>query len=417
MSQISTSCSRIIYVLLLATFVYKAGSLEMIETSTAHESEDSLLCTSFMQLVIDAPPADHKEDSQLWSAWHKGESLLLSVKGLLEQPSSKVELTASDWKILAWHASAWTLGWALLFYLLCWTQPWWMKDVPKSSKEHENDRYWCARNAFGIIHAAIISCISVPAAISLVKADNYVRFAYTSDVLQCTLDHTDPRLEPWAREGVLVALAALAVITFLVADTVILLIHRQFTPDYVVHHVAFITAGYITRSKCVLPFNGACLLAMEVSTPFLNYILLLRHREGYARSTTVAGIIFFLLFIIFRVCLGIYSASQLWKEGANAFPPYMPKWQVWFMPAAITLCVCVQLYWLPGIVRQFVFGVKGLQSSSVSKSTLREDHFLLTKKCPAEDSNHMWAPEVNFVNFKSASSGNDKQQAAEFAGI
>lgn len=375
-----------IYVLVTALSVYEVRPLELLDNLNSHELEDSSLCTSLMQVVIDTPPAGHLEDSARWSVWHQGEALLLSVKGVLEEPHSKVELSTSDLTTLALHASAWILGWTLLFYLLCWTQPWWMKGVPDSSKEHENDRYWCARNAFGMIHAAIISCISVPAAISLVKADSYVRFASTTDVLQCNLDHSDPKLEPWRREGVLVALAAFAVVTFLVADTVILLIHRQFTADYVVHHIAFISAGYITRSNCILPFNGACLLAMEVSTPFLNYICLLRHREGYTRSTTVAGICFFLLFVIFRVGLGIYSALQLWKEGENAFPAHIPKWQVYFMPVAITLCVCVQLYWLPGIVRQFVSRLQGLHAPPNSKAELGEDHFLLkAPEVPAAD--------------------------------
>ena len=79
------------------------------------------------------------------------------------------------------------------------------------------------------------------------------RFAYSRDLETCA-----PGAEfPGAQENPLlftaIAFAGLAFTTFTLADVVISVLHRLAGVDYIVHHVAFITAGAIIRGNCMLP--------------------------------------------------------------------------------------------------------------------------------------------------------------------
>lgn len=265
------------------------------------------------------------------------------------------------WEELGESAVMWTVGWLGLFYLISWTQPIWMKHAPLSRKAHENDRYWCARNMFGILHALFVAALSLPPAVIMLPAPEYVRFAASPHLAQCAIDPHDEQLQGWGTIAQAVALAALAVVTFMVADLLILFVHKQWTVDYLVHHVAFIIAGTILRANCMLPFNGAVLLAMEASTPFLNYLLLYRNRgDDYKLLTSLAGSIFFVLFLFLRVGLNTYATVLLWLKRSIAAPSWVPAWELWFLLVALTAGAGVQLFWLPGIVRTFVAALKEL---------------------------------------------------------
>eukprot|EP00435_Cladocopium_sp_Y103_P071173 s325_g36.t3 len=142
-------------------------------------------------------------------------------------------------------------------------------------------------------------------------------------------------------------------------DLVVLSLHGMATVDYVVHHVAFISAGLILRGNCMLPFNAAVLMAMEVSTPFLNWVTFFRHRgEQYQSQVIGAGVMFFLTFLVFRLGLNIYGTILLVVDQARglAMPERVPMWQQVLVILAILAGVVVQLYWLPRIWH--VFGVR-----------------------------------------------------------
>uniref|UniRef100_A0A7S0AGE0 TLC domain-containing protein n=1 Tax=Pyrodinium bahamense TaxID=73915 RepID=A0A7S0AGE0_9DINO len=300
--------------------------------------------------------------------------------GLLQRGGRELSAQAlgGEGALLAASAAALLAFWTLLFHALRWTQPRWMSGAPPSSRGHENDACWCTRNVHGIIHASLISLVSVPALIQLLGASPEVQFAFTDHIGQCALDGSNPALIGWDRTSRFVGLAALAVVTFLASDLVILLVHRQMTIDYFVHHVAFIGAGFLTRINCMLPLNGSILLAMEASTPFLNYLLLFRNRGGgYRLSTGIAGSLFFVLFLILRIGFNTYGVVLLWANWRHAAPPWLPSWQLMAILIAITTGCLVQFFWLPGIVKSFSAAIMELFAPGGS-AAISEDKASLT---------------------------------------
>jgi len=264
--------------------------------------------------------------------------------------------------------------WTLLFYALVWTERRWAGSFPDSSKSHENNRYWSARNLIGIVHAVLIAAITVPAFLALASAPDSVRFASTQHLAVCKMSDD---LLPEGGElaiftGEAVAFAGLAFTAFTSADIVISVAHGLATPDYVAHHVAFITAGLIIRSHCMLPYNAAILLAMEASTPFLNFMLFFRHRgSAYKSTVSVAGEAFVLLFVVFRLGINTYGAILLLLNRSTAMPPTVPQWQVWFLLLAVAAGAGVQFFWFPAIARTFGQGLLELFGGSSNK--LRDD--------------------------------------------
>merc|ERR1719356_492811 len=97
------------------------------------------------------------------------------------------------------------------------------------------------------------------------------------------------------------------------------------------------------RGHCMLPFNASALLSMEVSTPFLNYLLLYRNKGSvdaagvfrchYSKSVDAAGVIFFIAFLVFRIGLNTYATLVLWIAHLRGVPmsAHMPAWQQWVM--------------------------------------------------------------------------------------
>eukprot|EP00439_Symbiodinium_sp_Y106_P063481 s394_g9.t2 len=173
-----------------------------------------------------------------------------------------------------------TAAWLILFYILCLSFSCWSSQVDPSTKEHENDRYWCTRDVIGIIHALVICVISLPPLYFLL-IDGYtgMQFASTNHLATCKVNSDlDPDLVQWEKTMEAVALAGLIFTSFTMADLIVLFLHRLATLDYVVHHIAFLAAGLIIRSNCMLPLNAAILMSMEVSTPFLNWVMIFRHR-------------------------------------------------------------------------------------------------------------------------------------------
>lgn len=260
--------------------------------------------------------------------------------------------------VLAYSFVGWVIGWTLLFYVLSWTHPLWMRFIHESTKAHENDKYWCARMIIGIIHAIVVSLLCLPALVGLVGAPFSDQFAFSTNLDQCGADGS---VQAFVNNDLYyrtVALAGLAFTAFTASDIIVSVVHRLATPDYLVHHAAFVTAGTIIRGNCMLPFNASILMAMEISTPFLNFLLLVRHRgERFQTSMTVSGIVFMVTYVLFRIVLNTYGAGLMWycwfRGDPAMVPQYVPAWQVWFLLVAISAGAAVQFFWFPDIAKKF----------------------------------------------------------------
>lgn len=254
------------------------------------------------------------------------------------------------WGQLAINSLVWMLAWLAIFYALCWSHPGFVRQWPSSSKPIENNRYWCARIWLGILHACLVSLIALPSFVVLASAPAKVQFGSSHSVASCESEAADDLHDFFCRA---IALAGLAFTTFTCTDVVVCAVHRLLTVDYLVHHLAFIVAGVIIRSHCMLSYNASILLAMEASTPFLNFMLFFRHRgPRFQLRVTACGGVFFMLFILLRLILNTYGAILLWTNRET--PRGVPAWQLWFVLVAVSLGAAVQFFWFPKILRIFV---------------------------------------------------------------
>lgn len=262
--------------------------------------------------------------------------------------------TVDEETFLIKEAGLWTLAWLVIFYALSLTYSFWGRRLGKSSKAHENDRFWCARQVLGIVHAVLVSVLSLPGLWILLGAPSAAQYADSTHLAYCRIDK--PQFIAYATELEAIALAGLAFTTFTLADIVICLAHCLAGVDYIVHHIAFVSAGLIIRGNCMLPMNSAILIAMEVSTPFLNYLMLFRNRgDAYKSKVVVNGCIFVATFVLFRLILNVYGTLRLilGQVGGNIMPARVPEWQQHFLLVAITAGASVQLWWAPGVLITF----------------------------------------------------------------
>jgi hypothetical protein len=230
------------------------------------------------------------------------------------------------------------------------------------------------------INAVFVSSLSVPAAIVFLDGPDWMQFAASSHLDDCRFDAADIDL-PQSFACQAVALAGVCFTTYSVADMFLSLAHGLAGVDTVIHHVVFATAGMIMRGHCMLMFNAAMLMAMEVSTPFLNYFLLVRHRgETFAIEVIVFGSLFFLLYIVWRIGLNTYATVYLWTVHlkGSAIPAHVPQWQAWLAMMAVTAGAGVQLFWLPGICKNFMSKFDSLfKSADKAVEEVPEQPFLL----------------------------------------
>jgi len=204
---------------------------------------------------------------------------------------ASLETQTDGLHVLLASSLIWIIGWILAFYLVRWAQVLWIHKIPRSLKrDYENDPNWLARSVLGIIHATFIAIISIPCFFSLVGAPDEVKFAASSHLGHCSLNPGETGHE-WNATGQSVALAGLAFTTFTIADVILSLRYKILTKDHCLHHAAYIFVGMMVRANCMLPYNASILLSMEVSTPFLNYCMLML-KEGTPQSclTTFCGL-------------------------------------------------------------------------------------------------------------------------------
>lgn len=280
---------------------------------------------------------------------------------------------------LQW-AGTWTACWTALFYVISGTHPYWIKYCGESSKRHENERYWCTRNVIGIIHALLISILSVPAMVYYMSAPQEVLYRSSQNILSCVSPAED---EQEVYISLQLARCGLAFTTFTLSDLIVSSIHKLATWDFIFHHVAFIACGLIIRENCILPGISSALMAMEVSTPFLNVMLLLRNREDrFIFLTSICGILFFFTYTIFRIFINGYATFVVQRKaipqllgsgtgGVAVAPERVPAWQLWFLVVALGAGAGLQFFWYPSIFKTFVKGIGGLMSGN--SGAIRDD--------------------------------------------
>jgi len=261
--------------------------------------------------------------------------------------------------------ATWCIIWLLSFYTLVACRPLWTARIAASSKEHENCRFWEARNILGILHALLVSALAVPGLISLAAAPEAIQWAASPHVDTCA--HPE-----YNATGQAVALSGLIFTAFIATDLVISAVHRMASWDYVFHHVAFLAAGLVIRGNCILPLNAAVLLAMEASTPFLNFMLFFRNRgPAYTAAVQATGVLFVLLFVVFRLALNGYAAVLLLSRGSTAMPAALPQWQGVFLQLAVVAGSGLQFFWFPAIAKTFCSGIFALLRGSAVEAPVR----------------------------------------------
>lgn len=286
-----------------------------------------------------------------------------------------VEIDPDGYWMLIVSYVAWTLAWIILFFLIRHIQHIWLQRFPRSDFSRENDENWCARNVLGMIHATLISVVSVPVMVVLLTAPPIVQFGATPHLGTCKITHDMPwSLASWTAAGESVAMAGMAFTTFTVADVFVSSAYRINSWEYCLHHTVYVAAGLLMRSNCMLPLTASILLSMETSTPFVNYYMLMVHRDRakYYNSLTAAGIIFLVLFLTFRIVLNTYGAVYLCLNFDVAVPPWVPDWQLWLIIGAVIIGAIVQYVWLFPVMRQAVLWFR--QGASLPRSDFPQRH-------------------------------------------
>merc|ERR1712032_1148926 len=201
----------------------------------------------------------------------------------------------------------------------------------------------------------VVAGATVPSFFVLLPQSDDIRYPWCTNFAFCSPPEDDALHLPLARVYEAIAQAGLAFTCFTLIDLVISIRHNLADWDYYVHHAAFVVCGVLIRGNCMLPFNAAALMAMEVSTPFLNYMLYFRHRgDEYAFSRTWTGIAFFLLFVVFRLGLNTYATFALWQRRDTVAPPYVNRWVFNFLLVALITGAAVQFFWFPQIANIFL---------------------------------------------------------------
>jgi hypothetical protein len=256
---------------------------------------------------------------------------------------------------LMWDGLFWFVLWTALNYALFFSAPLWMPLLPRSSKDNENTVKWNVAQVGSFIHAALIAVISVYCLSVFMVAPADAQFPpVEGEQPRCSVPINQPEMLPWDDTYQYTAMAGLAFTMHILSDLVTGILHQSTGAQMIAHHCAFITVGLIIRGHCMLPYSSAALMAMEVSTPFLNVFNVFRNRgERYAKLAKVSSIIFIVTFVIFRLLVNPYSVYVLWANHATIVPPGTPDWQVRFLLVALTAGAAIQFYFFSQIVKAF----------------------------------------------------------------
>mmetsp|Transcript_97131 Transcript_97131/g.302944 ORF Transcript_97131/g.302944 Transcript_97131/m.302944 type:complete len:276 (-) Transcript_97131:179-1006(-) len=264
------------------------------------------------------------------------------------------------------------LFWVAVWYVGAWATHRRSGSWPPSKVESENSPFWGACVVMSTVNAFVCTAICVPALAQLLFAPHAAQFKHRPSYAFCSggpatgFDFTIDA----------VAFCGQSFIIRLALDAVLQLIHNILTVEEALHHAVFFAAGWLIRSNCVLPLNAAFLMAMEVSTPFLNYYLFFRGRYPFRNDVNAAKTAFGVLFLVFRMILNTYGAVILVKAylGQTAgMPRSMPCWQQVTVVVLVVAGACLQMYWGARIV-QGLLRIKREKKEAHSEPMLADGH-------------------------------------------
>ena len=136
---------------------------------------------------------------------------------------------------------------------------------------------------------------------------------------------------------------------FLLADMLIVSIHRIGGWDNLIHHVIFISFCIIVTYGCFAAYLAGVMMLMEISTVFLNYFSFFRNRTGFGSesvSVLASFLAFAVTFLLFRLVLFTQIAVEFMHTAYRdriygTAPP-----QIIFLISVGLIAACVlQFYW------------------------------------------------------------------------
>jgi hypothetical protein len=201
----------------------------------------------------------------------------------------------------------------------------------------------------------------------LFMADDQIRFISTHNVEWCIPDEKESVYSLLQETNLLdvmtqIAFVGLMFTVYTAVDLFVALIHGLAGIEYIIHHMAFIVAGILLRSNCMLPFNAAILISMEISNLPLNYMCFFRHREGFDQSVKISSVLFVISFFAFRILFNTYGAVfLLWHED-QATPVWVPAWQQYFLTIAIVVGAILQFWWGRKVIQSMIKAYGGTDS-------------------------------------------------------
>lgn len=246
-----------------------------------------------------------------------------------------------------------TLFWLVAFYAMIGTHHRWGRYVPPSTKEHENDPKWMARNILGGVMATLVSGLCLPILWWSRNLSGLACFDGIDGaaVAFCT---TDP-IRFYGGWGAMIFIA------YTVSDSILMAVHGWCAPDYVIHHILFIAAGLIIRGHCMLRCNGGILLSLEATTPFLNTAIFFRNRgPQFGRLLFFVGIILMVGFVLLRILLCSYGTIYLLMNVDLLFQ-VAPAWESWTVLVVVTAGTAVQYFWFAPLLNAFGQNIWGGQ--------------------------------------------------------
>jgi len=87
----------------------------------------------------------------------------------------------------------------------------------------------------------------------------------------------------------------------------------RMTPDYIVHHIIFISAGLLSVLPCYLWYYSATAMIQEWSTPLLSVNSIIRRRLGKTNKLVIiVDVSFAITFVLFRVINASYVFLGWW---------------------------------------------------------------------------------------------------------
>jgi len=160
----------------------------------------------------------------------------------------------------------------------------------------------------------------------------------------------DPRLQFGELRSPMINEGCVWFASYLVLDTLLVVIHGYGDKELFVHHAIFGTAAWLGAYQCALPLLGAVFVTQELSTPWLNTFMLLRAYKGLQNLWTQAMFLVFAAnFYVFRVMVNSVHCVLFLREVVRGFSQpsnfTISRAAQWLFLALIVGATVLQLHW------------------------------------------------------------------------